>query len=178
VVSAKASVKAWQDGLKLSSLLVGRDVPVEKPIGVNAGAAVYDNRRRRNPCRRPTTMGLLRGRIVDVAPEAANGLDALVIGVTRSGPRANPKIDVGPLALAKLSQISVEQDGLAPRKPARRTCDTARLLALRGPTLDESELNKLVRKKEGFEKTLELLTAFWTQCGHGRSPKGNGLSRR
>ena len=144
---------------------------------MNACATADDDRRWRASCILPATISVFDRDRVNVAPQAANGLDAVVISVTRSGPRADPKIDVGPGMFAKLSEISVEQDGLAPRKPARGTCDSAHFLALRDPTLDKPKLNELVRKKEGFEKTLELVTGFGAQCGHGRSPKANGLSR-
>jgi len=79
MVSAKASVEVWKHSRKSVSVLRCLEIAFEQPVGVDTRSTSHDERWARNVGIAPSLFRLFGGDLIDVAPDAPNGFDAIVV---------------------------------------------------------------------------------------------------
>ncbi len=127
---------------------------------MDACAAANDDRGPGNTGIAPADLSFLLSHTVDVTPDAANGPNAVVIGVALLRPRADAEIDVRPSAFGKRSKLIVFGDEVCRAQPQRRVDHATLLLTLGRPALDEPKFDQLIGSKQRREELLQLLTDF------------------
>ena len=130
VIAAEARVEARKHGSQTRSFVRGMQVLLKQPVPVDSRPAAHDDRRLRNTGVRPSRPRFVNGDVVDVAPDAANRLDAAIVGIAALWAWADSEVDVGPRAFGECRQISMHRDHVGALQPLRGSHDAASLSCL------------------------------------------------
>jgi hypothetical protein len=93
-------------------------------------------------------VSLVCGHVINVAPQTANGLDGLVVGIAFSAARAYTEIDVRTFCTGELSDVPELRKKLLAAQPFGRPSHATPLPAFGEPTLDESDLYQFVGQEQ------------------------------
>jgi hypothetical protein len=92
---------------KLRSLIGRLEIAVKQPVSVDNESASHKDRWGRNSGIAPPLLGLFDRDVIDVAPDAANAFDAIILCVTPLGPRTHTEVDISVLLPSQIRNLTV-----------------------------------------------------------------------